>query len=313
MPGLLERIIEPSKLKTSAAKKDSGISVRILRLVVSLLLIAAVLLPSILSLKGASTGSPGEALQAFYNQIESLPQGETVLLAADFENAYYGEMSLAAENVILHLAAKQARLTLVSTLPSGPVLAEALLTDVLSDYPQIYQQYQQPDWIKNLGYLAGGLASLQEFSINPRQAVQFGMQAGLTNEYIWNSSSLNDIYNIADFGLVLLITDRAETGRAWVEQVQSNLGDTPFLLLTSAQAAPLLNAYYQSDQFNGMLAGFQDGMAYPLRPQGSGVEFTSWDSFYFGMLIAVILLIFGILINLVFSLLKRETREEAQP
>ena len=172
---------------------------------------------------------------------------------------------------------------------------------------------QQPDWINNLGYLAGGLASLQEFSATPRQAIQFGMQAGLTNEYIWNSSSLNDINNISDFGLVVLITDRPETGRAWVEQVQPVLGNTPFLLLTSAQAAPLLNAYYQSDQFDGMLAGIQDGIAYPLRPQGSGDEFKSWDSFHYGMLAALALLIIGILINLVFSLFRQETREEAQP
>ena len=310
--GLLERMIEPSRAKPSAAGKESGVSTRVLRLVVGIVLLLAVLVPSFLPLHAPQPTSTAEAVQAFYSQVESLPEGQTVLLAADFEDAYYGEMRLAAENVILHLSAKNARLAVVSTLPSGPILGEALVNDVLKNYPQFYQQYQQPDWIKNLGYLAGGLASLQEFSNTPRQAVQFGMQAGLTNEYVWGSSTLKDIYSISDFGLVVLITDRVETGRAWVEQVQPVLGDTPFLLVTSAQAAPLLNAYYQADQFDGLLAGYQDGMSYPLRPQGSGVDFLSWDSFYYGMLAAVILLFAGILVNSVFSLFRRETREEAQ-
>ena len=63
--GILERILEPSKAKSSAAKKESGISVRILRLVVGLVLLAAILLPSFLPMIGPRAVSTGESGAGF--------------------------------------------------------------------------------------------------------------------------------------------------------------------------------------------------------------------------------------------------------
>ena len=89
----------------------------------------------------------------------------------------------------------------------------------------------------NLSYLAGGTSSLLEFANRPRSAAPVALDTSVTGQLPWQRPALQGINSLQDFALVIVLTDSAETGRAWVEQVQPMLGSTPLTMVTSAQAA----------------------------------------------------------------------------
>ncbi|HMN60023.1 MAG TPA: hypothetical protein PJ988_06650, partial [Anaerolinea sp.] len=108
----------------------------ILRLIIALLLILSLLtmlLPDF-RLANVPTAYPA-GLTGLYNQVENLPADAAVLLAVDYEPGLSGEMRYAANSVVEHLMTKNARLAIVSTVPTGPVLADELLAEVRNRRP----------------------------------------------------------------------------------------------------------------------------------------------------------------------------------
>jgi hypothetical protein len=92
-----------------------------------------------------------------------------------------------------------------------------------------------------------------------------------------------------------VLTDNADTGRIWVEQTGSYLGDTPLLMVISAQAEPMLRPYYESGQIKGMVTGLVGGKVYEQSLNRPGLAQRYWDSFSVGILIAETLIVIGAL------------------
>jgi hypothetical protein len=138
---------------------------------------------------------------------------------------------------------------LVSTSLAGPVLGEELIMtsntggNVLTDR------------VTNLGFLAGGIISLKEFSLAPQAAARYGMDWVKTGQNAWQHPALEGIQHITDFSLVLVLTDSGDTGRMWIEQVQPSLGDVPMMMITTAQSAPILSPYLAGGQIDGLISG----------------------------------------------------------
>jgi hypothetical protein len=94
---------------------------------------------------------------------------------------------------------------------------------------------------------------------------------------------------------VIILTDHAESGRVWVEQLQArNQADTtffafqPLLFAASAQAGPLLQPYLASGQINGMVSGLSDAVRYEfVNNSRPGIARTYWDSFGMGVFLAI--------------------------
>jgi hypothetical protein len=181
-----------------------------------------------------------------FEQIDQAGQTDRpVLLAVDYEPALAGEMYMAALPVVEHLMAQNLPITVVSTVPSGPVLAQSLLDGAVISLSKREQprDYDLSARTANLGYLPGGTISLLEFARFPRQAAP----ASVAGDYrIWDQGILQAINYLDDFAQVIVITDSAEIGRAWVEQVQPLMGDVPLFMVASAQAEPMLMPFVDS-------------------------------------------------------------------
>jgi hypothetical protein len=262
-----------------SAKKKAGFNW--LRPVFAALLIIVILVPIIMT-QPASSGFllMSESAEAAYTAIDSLAPDQPVLLAFDFEPGYSGELSNAGRGIIQHLVKKNTRLVFVSTSATGTVLADTTLLDSLKEMPEMADQTIRDSFIANrtvnLGYLAGGTASLQEFAQNPQLAARYGLKAAMDGVPTWSLPALANIQSINDFGMVIVLTDNSETGRAWVEQVEPHLGDIPLVMAATSLAAPMLEPYYESAQINGLVMGLTDGSRYHVRitsnPSNANVE-----------------------------------------
>ncbi|MFN8405397.1 MAG: hypothetical protein U0V48_17875, partial [Anaerolineales bacterium] len=125
------------------------------------------------------------------------------------------------------------------------------------------------------------------------------------------------VNKFTDYAAVVVLTDHAESGRMWVEQLYArNQADETFFAVqpvffaASAQAAPMLLPYYDSQQITGMVSGLSDAARFEFvnntRP---GIARRYWDSFGAGLLTATIAIVLGSLWSLIAGLRARRSGE----
>jgi hypothetical protein len=317
---MLENMLDEEKLKVTQKRSKRLPSQAFVRVMVAVLLIAAVLLPllgvntpMLAALTDSTTAfNAGDvaAVATFQQAIEDLPVGSSVLLAVEYAPGFDGEMSIAALSTLERLMEREMRIAVLSTNPSGPALAEGLKLDALTAFPDLQERYNQRDWFINLGYLPGETLSLQELVRSPQQALRYGISAGLENRLVWDSAVLQNITRLEHFSMLVLVTDTAETGRVWIEQVQPTLQNSgravPFLVVSSAQAAPMLQPYVYSGQVQGMVTGMSGGLDLAER---NGLQTDRSDalmlSIRLGAGLVVLLILLGIIIEGFSSLVGR--------
>ena len=275
-----------------------ALPMRVMQLIFASLIILATLFPLINGSQIAARPQIGSLPEttAFYNQIELLPPDIPVLIAFEVQPALYGEMKTLSATVLNHLLDRQARLVFISTQPTGPALVERLLAEELSSQPSI----ATGDYV-NLGYLSGGTAALRFFASNPRAATLLPQQ--------WQSNILESIENISNFGLVITITGNAEDARAWIEQVSPFTSDGLFSI-SSAQAAPLLLPYLESDPVTvrSIVAGLKGAAYYESLRNHDGLGRKYWDAYSYGLGAIVILILLGSLYGRLLQLRPEPTK-----
>ncbi len=289
---LLENVLaleaKPREVEASRAPQV------ILRVILALLLVLSLLTmlaPSFALTSVNPAAVPG--LEAFYQRVDSLPENAPVLLAVEYEPSHTAEMRFASGALLRHLMDRNVRLFIVSTVVGGPVLADAMVREAALARPQ----YVVGERTVNLGYLAGGTTSLLEFAQNPRRAAPSALDTALTGVGAWDRPAAQGVNGIQDFGLVIVLTDSPEVGRAWVEQVQPLLGSVPLMMITSAQAEPMLAPYLGSAQVQGLVSGLRGGAGYERLMSAGGEATRFWGAYQSGVLMALVLFLFGIAIS----------------
>jgi hypothetical protein len=228
---------------------------------------------------------PAEVVQ-FYDLINALPVEKPILLAVDFEAAFSGELRWSSQTIIEHIMRRNLKIVLISTNPVG----SAIVLDQIRKSGQTVNSYPVDQNVIDLGYLPGGSVAIQ--SLNGSFKNVLPMTAGL--QPINTVSILDNVSTLKDFGAIILLTEKTETSRNWIEQIQPGLLDTPFIMVTSAQAAPLIRPYYQSGQIDGFVSGLPGSLAYEQMLQTAGPSVNHLGTFQIMLvLITTLLLVSG--------------------
>jgi hypothetical protein len=306
----LERLVS-SETQPQVVKTTRLTSNRFWRWLIAGLLILAVGFPLVIGIPITvpSTAQPSLEIWNAFTTIDNLPANSNdlnppVLVVFDYDPAFSGELEAAAAPLVDYLLLNKApRLALISTNPTGPALAERFITDKNASPLIAKHNYQAGQQYVNLGYLAGGPAGVLYFAMSPTQAAPFT----LDGQPAWVSPSpLAGIQKISDFSAIIVLTDNADTGRAWIEQTRSSIDngtplnyedDTPMLMVISAQAEPMIIPYYDSRQIKGLVTGLAGGESseqnYVVNANGLAQRY--WNSFSAGIFVAMILIITGAL------------------
>jgi hypothetical protein len=313
----LERLIAGETTPRTSKPKRLP-SNQLLRWLITALLLLAVGLPFVTGTNANGAGIAPASLLGSSDQgaaskvVDALPPNAPVLVAFDYDAALSGELEAVAAPVMDRLLSKGVRLALISTSPTGPILAEHFLqtTPLVKDY-----QYQSGNQYINLGYLPGGPAGILYFADAPTEAVTVGMDG----QPVWTAGPLQGVQKLSDFAAVIILTNNADTGRDWIEQAGPRLGSTPMLMLISAQAEPMIRPYFDSGQLKGLVSGLSDAKIYEqsnlsLGPTHQfGLDNQYWDSFSVGMLVAELLIVAGVVIGVLIDWRNRhkDSGEEA--
>ena len=239
---------------------------------------------------------------AVSNTLATIPENSHLLVVIDYEPSLAGEMEAISgpllDQIILQ---RHPRLSFLSTSPNGSALTERLMTNTNINRPSPNGLgYNAGEHYFNLGYLPGGAAGVLEFIEAPQIAMPSSSMAQLS-----------------EFSAIVVLTDHAESGRVWVEQLQnlkqSNpaLASQPLLMVSSAQSAPLLQPYVASGQITGMINGLSAAARYEfVNNSRPGIARAYWDTFGVGLMLAIAAITLGSLWSLFTGIRARRAESE---
>jgi hypothetical protein len=298
---LLEDILAEEKQPKSGGAASTRGSQLVLRLLVAVLLITMVLVPSLTSLRlPVGTGLPATqvGLNVMFKSINEFPSGGYALLVTDYEAGLNGELKMAAMPVLRHLQTRQPKIVIASTLQIGAAMGDALL--------QGTQQEAPIPSLVNLGYIGGGTNALRRLMLRDGQnnltplkdIASLPYLNGVLYENRWNAPALAGLKDINSFQRIIVITDSVENARNWIEQVQPLLDKqhTQLVMISSAQAAPLIRAYLASGQISGLVSGLAGGAAYEQRTGQTdrpGSSFNAWTAYQLTIAVVIVLILAG--------------------
>ena len=284
---LLEKILAAETAPVPMKATSLLGSQRALRWALSLLLIvvlggASFAQTPIFSLPNAFPPEADAAVRA----VEAVPEDAPVLVVFDYEPSTVGEMEATGASLLDHLLLlKHPHLALLSTSPTGPALGERFMSTVLRE-----RTYQRGLQYVDLGYLPGGLAGVYTFAQNPAAAMPLDADA----QAVWGSPMLQGVTHLSDFAAIIVLTDRLESGRVWIEQAGPLRGNSSLILISSAQAGPMLLPYVDAGQANGLVAGLNSAVGVEVTNGGlPGYVRRYWDAYNLGLWLAAAAMVLG--------------------
>jgi hypothetical protein len=284
-------VAEPEEVKAAAEAVVRGRS-KWLRNLVSLTLLVAVFAVLIMA-PGTSLLPvlyPPETAKA-YQWVNSLTADKPVLIAADYESGLSDEIALTSHAMVEHLMLRNIPIALLSTNAVGTTLMEGILNQSQARITS----YDLANRVVNFGYLAGGSVGIQSLTADLPNALPFDVALNPA----WTNPLLQNVHSLSDLGAVVVVTDDADTGRYWVEQISSSLNGVPLILVTSAQAAPMLQTYYASGQVSAVVAGISGGSAYEQIMQLQGNSSYLFGSYQALTLLVAALIFVGGVVSLI--------------
>jgi hypothetical protein len=238
--------------------------------------------------------------------VAALPERAPVLIAFDYEPGSIPELETAALGVVDQLIAKDSTIRTVSTNNTGPALAKlmldkAALLTARADLTSLD--------IAHLGYIPGGPSGLQAFSRDPANLMHYDMDSAERGEMdAWQAPSLDPDAGLANFALVMVITDNTESARGWIEQTGGNLmeNQVPLVMIISAQIEPLVLPYYYTSprQVAGIATGVMGGVYLESLSGITGPAGTLLDAYSLTLAVAIVLILIGSLVHLISGQLK---------
>ncbi|MCE7858740.1 MAG: hypothetical protein DYG86_03005 [Chloroflexi bacterium CFX2] len=259
-----------------------------LRWAISAILIGVILTVTFLGTRFLSVpiGVPNE-LRFSMAVAQAIPENAPVLVVMDYDASRAGEMEAASAPLFDNLMLlKHPRLTFIASNEPGAILSERFITG-----PLAVHNYQSGVTYLNLGYLAGAQVGIRAFAENPMLAAPME----ITGQPAWALPPLQDVKSLDQFALIVLITDDADAARSWIEQTETARGVVPIVAISSAQAAPMIQPYYDSGQVAGIISGLYGGAIVERQYNNGrpGLARNYWDAYSLGMLLALVFTLGG--------------------
>ena len=208
-------------------------------------------------------------VQGFYDTIEKLPNGSTVLMSCDYDPSARPEMVPMTRTAFRHLLGKNCKVVVTVLWNAGPGLVEATLNEVALEFPG---KTYGVDWV-NLGYKAGD------------DAVMVLMGQGIKNafprDYRGNETAsipiMRNVRDYSSFPLLVNISAGFPGTKEWVQQVQGRF-HLPMVSGCTAVSAPEYYPYLQSHQLEGLLGGMAGAAEYELARHEKGSATRGMDA-----------------------------------
>lgn len=190
----------------------------------------------------------------FYDAIEKLPEGSTVLVAGDYDPGTIAENYPMHLAVVRHLMSRNMKIVGVELYPGGPPLADQVFRIAGAEY----HKTQGVDYV-NLGYKSGNEIVMSQMGSSIPRTFPVDRR-GIPVEKI---PVMSGIENYAQFALLVSVSAGYPGTKEWVQQVQSRY-HLPMVAGVTAVSAPEYYPYLQAGQLLGLLGGMAGAAEYEV-------------------------------------------------
>lgn len=232
--------------------------------------------------------------RSFYEAIDALPNGSTVLMSCDYDPGAIPELVPMTRTAFRQLLQKDCKMVVTVLWNAGPALVDSVLRETAREFPG---KTYGVDWV-NLGYKAGN------------EAVMVLMGQGIANAFPRDYSGretksfpiMRNVRDYSSFPMLVNISAGYPGTKEWVQQVQARF-HLPMVAGVTAVSAPEFYPYLQSKQLLGLLGGMAGAAEYEkLRgEQGSATKGMGAQSL--GHVFVALMIVLG-------NLVRRSTKEQ---
>jgi hypothetical protein len=195
---------------------------------------------------------PGQRAQGFYDAIEAIPTGSTVLLAGDYDPGTIAENYPAHLAAARHLFSRNIKIVAIALYPGGPPLSEEVLTLAAGEYGKTLGV----DYV-NLGYKSGNELVMSRMGLSIPDTYPVDIRGVPVNTI----PVMKGIENYASLALLVNISAGYPGTKEWVQQVVSRY-HIPMVAAVTAVSAPEYYPYLQTRQLHGLLGGMAGAAEY---------------------------------------------------
>lgn len=199
--------------------------------------------------------APSQLAESTFQEIESLEEGDRVLLAFDFDPASEGELGPMATAFVRHCCEKRLKMYFMALWPVGPQMIEDSIENVIrADFPEMVYGV---DYV-HLGYKSGYEGVIKVIVTDLRQL--YTTDARGTN--IDQIPMMQGVRSVQDMNLVINVSAGYPGTKEWVQYAVSPYPNEIRLVAgcTGVQA-PLLYPYVPQ-QLPGLLGAIKGAAEY---------------------------------------------------
>ncbi len=197
---------------------------------------------------------PSVRARGFYDAIQRVPEGATVLLAGDYDPGTIAEnypMHLAA---VRHLMSRNIKIISVELYPGGPPLADRVLRIAGEEF----HKREGIDYV-NLGFKSGNEAVMSQLG----SSIPVTYPADRRGIPVNQIPVMKGVENFGQIKLLVSISAGYPGTKEWVQQVVSRY-HVPMVAGVTAVSAPEYYPYLQAGQLQGLLGGMAGAAEYEV-------------------------------------------------
>jgi len=198
----------------------------------------------------------------YYNAIDRLPSGSTILISMDLGPSTLPELEPILAATVRHAFSRGIQVIAMTLLVEGPSIGERImleaqnqLNDELAAKGEERRITMGEDWVY-LGFRAGADAVILQLGKEIRKAYASDYYGVPLDDY----PMMAGVHSFDDMGLVSAVSGTAMP-EAWISYAGVPFG-IPVLVGCTAVYAPNYYAYLQTQQIVGMLGGLKGAAEY---------------------------------------------------
>lgn len=274
----------------------------------------AIIIPLLVPLKLPIKPSP--MVQAIYNTIEELDEGDVVFLSVDLDPASTPELEPFYRAVVLHLKRKNIKLVIATTWYQAPPLVEKWIRETMDQAmipPDGEPGYSgQPDrpYKKNvdyvwLGFREGKEAVIQSMGKDLRTTFDDRAADGTPLDDV---PMMRGITQLGDFPLIVMVSAGFPGIKEFVQQVQTRYSLRMVGSCTAVSTTDL-TPYYDTGQLLGLAGGMAASAEYEKLVGRPAQATEGSDVLNIGHLVVILAIVFG---NIIFFTARSRRRRRTK-
>lgn len=200
---------------------------------------------------------PDPSSKSFYEAMQKLPEGSTVIVQTDWTNSTRGESMGHFENLMRLLMNKDAKFVFYSAAdPAAPQVARTVLARIVAERKtQNLREYKVGEDYIDLGFFPNAEATNTSMGSNLRAAWagRKSKMPGKGDVDIWQTPVLKKVNKIEDCQMMVVVTASSSIDIA----VQRLAKKVPITALVTGVVGPTVLPFYQSGQVKGVGVGLK--------------------------------------------------------